>query len=332
MILLRNSEINPEKWDTLLSESNYSSPFQTRDFFQFYNSVPGHSAEAFGLEDSGNLFALCVIIKQKEKGVKAFFSRRAIIYGSPLFIDGSERSVELLLQHVSLELKKEAIYIEVRNYFDAEKLKSAYTRDGWKWIPYLDIHLSLKEYSLEDILGKMKYNRRREIKLSISEGATYREAKDSSDIECLYHILKDLYTDKVKLPLPDIDFFYAMFRSTTGKVFIVLHKEKIIGGSFCFYLKRKAIYTMYYCGIRNYHKKIFPTHLSILSVIDFGIRNNIEYLDFMGAGVKGKEYGVRNYKEEFGGELLEYGRFRKINNRFLFQVGELGLKMLKLIH
>jgi hypothetical protein len=47
--------------------------------------------------------------------------------------------------------------------------------------------------------------------------------------------------------------------------------------------------------------------------------------------LKGKEYGVREYKQEFGGELNEYGRFRKINNKFLFVVGGMGLRIKKLI-
>jgi lipid II:glycine glycyltransferase (peptidoglycan interpeptide bridge formation enzyme) len=103
----------------------------------------------------------------------------------------------------------------------------------------------------------------------------------------------------------------------------------IIGGAFCFFMKNKSIYTMYYCGDRDYNKRIFPTHLSILAAIDFGIQYNIEYLDFMGAGVRNKEYGVRKYKQEFGGELIEYGRFRKINNKFLFATGKMGLGLIK---
>jgi len=49
--------------------------------------------------------------------------------------------------------------------------------------------------------------------------------------------------------------------------------------------------------------------------------------DFMGAGKSGEGYGVRDFKERFGGKLIEYGRFRKIINPVLFRAGELGLKI-----
>jgi serine/alanine adding enzyme len=328
MRLLHNNEIHIDDWQNLLTTSSYSSPFQSWHFYQLCNNVPGLSADVFAIEDSGVLKSLCVAVKHKENGIKAFFSKRAIIYGGPIFINSSEDVINELLSHLTLELKRDVIYIEVRNYFNDEKLFLSYKKNGWQQIPYLDIHLSIKTNTIDEILAKMKYNRRREIKISISEGAIFREAIDSNEIESLYLILKELYDDKVKLPLPAIDFFHGIFKCPIGKVFIVLHDGKIIGGSFCFFLGERAIYTMYYCGARNYHKRIFPTHLSILAAIEFGIKNNLEYLDFMGAGVKGEKYGVRNYKQEFGGEIRETDRFRKINNRFLFQVGVSGLRIM----
>ena len=331
MKLLRNSDIKINKWNTLILKSPYSTPFQTHEFYKFYNSVPGLSAEVFAVEDSDDLKSLCVVTIQREEGIKAYFSRRAIIYGGPIYIDADYETVKYLLHNINLVLNKKVIYMEVRNYVDFGKLKPFYVNAGWKWLPYMNIILPLKGSSPNDVLGLMKYNRRRQIKLSLAEGATYREANDTSDVKNIYMILKELYSKKVKLPVPDLNFFQALFRSAIGKVFVILHNNRIIGGAFCLYLENKSIYTMYYCGIRNYHKKIFPTHLSILAAIDFGIQNKLEFLDFMGAGLKHKEYGVRKYKKEFGGEVLEYGRFRKINNLFLFVIGELGLRILKLM-
>ena len=329
--ILINNEISIDRWNSLLSSSPLVSPFQTPAFYKFYNSVSGLSAEAFAIEDGSELKALCVVTLQKEPGTKTYFSRRAIVYGGPIFADPDYEAVIFLLHHVYIALNQKVIYLEIRNYADYGKMKQLYINAGWMWLPYLNIRLTLKDKSLNDVLGLMNYNRRREIKQSLTERAIYREANDIYEVENLYWILKELYFKKVKLPLPNLDFFLALYRSTIGKVFITLHDNKIIGGSFCFYLENESIYTMYYCGIRNYHKRVFPTHLSILAAIDFGIKKKLEYIDFMGAGLKAKEYGVRKYKQEFGGELQEYGRVRKINNKFLFAVGVFGLRMQKLM-
>jgi len=55
----------------------------------------------------------------------------------------------------------------------------------------------------------------------------------------------------------------------------------------------------------------------------------MEVFDFMGAGNPYENYGVRDFKKRFGGEIVEYGRFIKINNSFLYKIGEFGLNIIK---
>ena len=142
-----------------------------------------------------------------------------------------------MLSNIYSALNRRVIYLEVRNYSDYSKFKPAYINAGWIWLPYMNVELQLKDNSLDDVLGHMKYNRRREIKQSLKEGAIYREANNKSEVENLFLILKELYSKKVKLPLPDIDFFLGLYGSSIGKVFIVFHNNKIIGGAFCIFLQ-----------------------------------------------------------------------------------------------
>ena len=174
----------------------------------------------------------------------------------------------------------------------------------------------------------MKYNRRREIRLSLKAGASFREATSEKEVSLLYNILNNLYTTRVKLPLPSLYFFKKLFLSPIGKVFLVMHNQTIIGGAFCVSYPNNTINTLYYCGIRDYNKKIYPTHLAIMAAIEYGIKNNLKFVDLMGAGKPGDEYGVRKYKEEFGGVLVEHGRYLKIFNPWLYKTGKLGLKTL----
>ena len=66
--------------------------------------------------------------------------------------------------------------------------------------------------------------------------------------------------------------------------------------------------------------------------IDYANKNNIEYFDFMGAGKPDQDYGVREFKSKFGGELVEFGRFVKILNPMLYNFGKLSLKILSKIN
>ncbi len=51
----------------------------------------------------------------------------------------------------------------------------------------------------------------------------------------------------------------------------------------------------------------------------------------MGAGKPQEDYGVRDFKSQFGGELVEYGRFIHVRNSLLYKIGKLGVKILKKI-
>ena len=51
----------------------------------------------------------------------------------------------------------------------------------------------------------------------------------------------------------------------------------------------------------------------------------------MGAGEPGVPYGVRDFKSEFGGKLVEHGRFLCVKKPLLYKIGVLGVKLLKKI-
>jgi serine/alanine adding enzyme len=332
MRVIQNAEIEVSSWNSFLQKTSFSSPFQTPAFYNFYNSIPGYSANVFGIEDNGEIKALTVVTLQKEKGPKAYFSRRGIIYGGPLCISSEPNIIKLLLTFLNSFYKGKVIYLESRNFFDYNVINEAFVSSGWDFVPYLNFQLNLEGKTLDDLYGGMQYNRKREIRLSLQEGTTYHECKDDHNLVSVYDILKDLYKTRVKLPLPDLDFFRIMLNQGICKVFFVKHNDQIIGGSICPYLPGKAIYTYYYCGLRNYHKKIFPTHLAIVAAMDFAIKNSIKYIDFMGAGKPEEEYGVRSYKKEFGGELVEHGRFMKVLNPLMYNIGKIGLKIISKIN
>ncbi len=327
-------QINTKKWDALLSKSPFISPFQTPDFYTFCKQSEHISCEVFATENSaGEYNAVCLVTLQKEKGFKSYFSRRAIVYGGPLISNDCTSFVfGKLLNTLESCLRKKVIYIEVRNFHTYTEYKNAYNQHKWLYKPYLNIKVPLTFSSTNEVLRIFKYNRRREVRLSINAGLTYGLAKTTNEIGEIYFLLRNLYTKEVGLPLPSLQYFKDLWKTGILKVFIVKDEEKTVGGSFCLVVKNHAIYTYYYCGLRNYKPKTFPTHLAVLAAMEYGINNKLKYLDFMGAGLAGKDYGVRKYKKEFGGEVIEEGRYRKITNKPLYLVGVFAMKIIKKIN
>jgi lipid II:glycine glycyltransferase (peptidoglycan interpeptide bridge formation enzyme) len=328
MKLLKNKELNRDKWISLLRKSEFSTPLQSPEFYDLFNSVEDYSADVLAIEKDGEYKSLIIVTIQKEKGVKSFFSRRGIVYAGPLLIDSNQFILEFLLKEVNAFYKRKLIYLEVRNQKDYSSFMYIFNDYGWKHEEHLNVELTLENLDAESVLSGMKYNRRREIRLSYKENAIARPAKDEKEVNKVYDILKEMYRTRVKLPLFCYPFFLELYRSKIGKVFVVLHEDKIIGGSFCLYYDNMTMNTFYYTGLRNYHKKIFPTHLAVMSIIKFSIDNNLKMVDFMGAGKPNVDYGVRDYKLQFGGDLVNYGRFKIIYKPFMFNLGVWALKVL----
>lgn len=330
MRIALNREVNKNKWEKLIVENPFSSPFQTPSFYQYINSLDNYSAEVIAVyDDQENIKALAVVTIQSERGIKHYFSKRGIIYGGPLFTDHD--TAERLLQQLRLSLQRKAIYLEVRNFFDYSDYHLYFLNTKFKLQPYLNVTLSTAEASMDEISAKMNKTRARQIRQTIKKGATAKITNNTEEIKALYDILEDLYKNKVKLPLPEFSFFKKLSESPVGKVFVSTLNGEVIGGAFTLFLDNRGIYTYYYCGKEGVYKNVYPTHLALNEVIKFAVEHNLTHVDFMGAGIKGKDYGVRTYKQRFGGETVEYGRYLLITKPLLYRIGKFGLSILQRI-
>lgn len=329
MFLLRNQEISPEGWSTLISISPYSSVFQTPLFYDLCNEVSGISVEAFALEEGGNLNALCIVILLKEPGIKGYFSRRAIVYGGPVLKEkNSEYCLEYLITSITNEFIKKSIYIEIRCLNNYDIFKDVFFRNGWEYVPYQNFQVDCSDK--KQLYNRLGNNRKREIKKAINSGVTIKEAEDLSEINEFYFILQKLYNQKIKKPLLSKEFFEKIFTKGFGKYFLVIYNNTIIGGIICPILKGRCIYEFYVCGWDDEYKGQYPSTMATWAAMEFANKNHIPIFDFMGAGISGLDYGVKDYKSRFGGELVEYGRYIKIANPILYKIGRLALKFMKL--
>ena len=70
--------------------------------------------------------------------------------------------------------------------------------------------------------------------------------------------------------------------------------------------------------------------MATYAAIEYAKQKDIPIFDFMGAGVPDKPYGVRDFKMEFGGEAVEFGRYLYVRKPLLYKIGKLGVNILKI--
>ncbi len=301
--------------------------FQSLEAFTYFASVDKYKpliiVATEGEEVVGSLLA--IIMKEKNK-IKGFLSRRCIIYNGPVIKNDDAEITLQLLQYFDKIIAKRVIYAEFRAFFDMELYKGVFHNSGYKFEEHLNYIVPVT--TIEENKKLLNTSKRRQLHLSLKNGTVITEPESLADIKSFYSILSELYKNKVKKPLPEFDFFEKFYNNKKlGKYFLVKYENKIIGGIMCPIDKNK-IYEWFICGLDGQYKNFYPSVLATWAPIEFAANNGIKYFDFLGAGKPNMDYGVREFKSKFGGELVNYGRFVKIYNKQLYSFGKLGLEII----
>ena len=323
-------DINCDSWSDLVQSSLVASWFQTPEAYRFFDSLTFLEAFCVAVETDGVLKGVVVGYIQKDGGkIKQYFSRRAIINGGPLLAkDITNEELVVLLTIVKEKLKRKAIFVETRNFNDYDRWKAVFEKCGFKYEPHYDIQVDTT--TMDVVNSNLGKSRKRDVRVSLRDGASIVEKPTNQQVEDYYLILSELYKNKVKTPLFPFEFFEKLFQLSDSFFLLVEYGDKIVGGTVCVGLKGKALYEMYACGQDGVYKNIFPSELATFSGIQQAVNNGYPVFDMMGAGKPDDGgYGVRDFKLKFGGKIVELGRYDYICNRILYNIGKLGVKLLK---
>lgn len=295
--------------------------------------------------DRPQLRGVCVGYVTKEKNaIKQYFTRRAIIIGGPaLADDASSEEIEALLCALKSSLLSgrdgvglPPIYIETRNFNDYSRWKEAFEKAGFEYQKHLNFHVDCTDK--EAMWERMSENRCRQVrKAHATVECLMNEGISELDVREWYEILKELYRTKVRTPLWPVEFFLEAYRQGIGKFMIVRHEGKIIGGSMVVRDegvkelggRLGSVYEWFECGMNAQYKDQYPSVCATYAGMCYAAENGMARYDMMGAGEPGVPYGVRDFKAEFGGKMVEHGRFEYICKPLLYKIGTIGVKVLK---
>ena len=326
--ILTYNQIDQQQWQELIEASATATWFQTDEAYRFYASVSEMIPFATAVEHNAKLRAVCVGYTTKENNaIKQHLTCRAIIIGGPLLADdATDEEVASLLQAIR-RLGDKAIYVETRNFHDYSRWKAVFASNGFTYQPHLNFHVDTTSVDLAQAnIGKHRW---KYIRLSIRDGATMVENPTIEQVREYYQILLDLYRTKVKTPLFSWEFFEKLYYQPNAKYLLVELEGKILGGAVCVCVPNKAIYEWFACGNDYYRKGIRPSSVATWYGIKYAAENGYPLFDFMGAGKPDESYGVRDFKAEFGGEMVEHGRYLCVRKSLLYKLGKLGVKILK---
>ena len=344
--LLTYPDIDPQQWQALIDRSPYATWFQTKEAYEFYSSLPQEMTPfAVAIQRTNKLVAVCVgyITQAKNKLVQCLTCRAIIIGGPVIDEDATAEEITSLLNAVKKLQRSDLqsagrstaqrstglspIYFETRNFHDYSRWKEVFRNSGFAYQPHLNFHVDTSSVEVVDKnLGK---SRKRDIRTTIREGVIPVMQPTIEQVREYYQILHTLYTTKVKTPLFSWHFFEQLYQTSHARFILTEYQGRIIGGTVCVELPNRALYEWFACGEDGVYDHIFPSCYATYLGIQYAAENECHIFDMMGAGKPNEAYGVRDFKAEFGGELVEHGRFLCVRKPLLYWIGKMGVKWLK---
>ena len=328
------SKIDTRAWTAFVMDHPDGSVFHLPVVYEIYKETPGnYPVLLLATNQNNKIKGLILVAVISDFGKwNTIFNSRAIIYAGPLIENDLEDKATLLdqlLTHLISYLKKRSLFIEFRNFSDFNEFKEVYSKNRFVFRPWLNF--TLNSINLPDFINRFSTSKKRQVIKSIKAGAIVRPVESMSEVETVYQHLTDLYKNKIKKPLPPLEFFRNIYSLATikneGVILVVVFNNMIVGGMVAMITPGKTLYEWYIFGLDKNFKMIHPSVMATWGGIDYGSKHGLKKFDFMGIGQPDSDYGVRDFKMRFGGELHTFGRFIRINNRFLFNIAKFGFNL-----
>ena len=306
-------QVERSKWSEFVLNHPKGNIFQTPQMYEAYKTSKNFEPVFIACVDTaGNIKVLLSgsIFSEKDGILKHLISR-CIIFGGPLL--SKDISIIEFLQSYNDSVKKKAVYSRLANLFDNSSEFSGIDSEGYEFKEHLNYNIDLSQ-SQDDIWNSIQNTRRRQIRRGYRRGITVKVSFEVENMADYYGIVFGIYKN-AGLPLQDISFFESVYENLSKEkniVFFSAYFEDRLIGHRIILAYGKRLYDWYAGDIPEERDK-YTNDVLVWEVLKWGNENGYEVFDFGGAGEPGKEYGVRDFKAKFGGELVSFGNYMKVH-------------------
>jgi len=320
-----------KQWSEFIYNHPQGNIFQTPEIAEVYKRTKNYepiTLAAINTKNEEILAVLQAVVIKEIGGFLGTFSARSIIQGGPLFVEDEKgiKALKVLIEYYDKIAQRKALYTQIRNMWDTSSFSDFLNGNGYEYEEHLNFLIDLN-CSKEDLFNNMKRDKKRAIKKAKGRGVKVVK-EDKTALSIFYEILQETY-DKTKLPLADISLFESVFDTLVPNNMANLYMAKYngiyIGGRVTLNYKN-VIYDWFACSSHEY-LSMYPNELIVWHILENGIDNGYEVFDFGGAGKPDKEYGVRDFKKQFGGKPVNYGRYCKVHLPIKMKIAEKGFSI-----
>ena len=308
-----------EQYDNFVYNNLNTSIFQTSEMAEVYKSNENCLPLILVAidENSGEIASsLLAKILTEKSGFLSSFSKHSTLRAGPIFKNNKQgiEAASQLLHHYNEIVKKEALYSRIYPLNDTPQIIPAFTDNGYEFEGWQNYLLRI-DTPIDEIWTRLKKSRRYGINKAKKKGVIIEEMMDKESLPVFYNILQETYRIRNN-PLEHISNFEAVFDilvpKNMAKFFIAKYENRYIAALLTLLYKGSA-YEWY---IGSSKKKedllLYPNDLIVWHAIEFCSKNGFHTFDFGGGGLPADiNSGWVKFKKEFGGNLVNYGRYTK---------------------
>jgi serine/alanine adding enzyme len=325
-------QMDRSKWSDFILNHFHGNIFQTPEMYDILNSTVNYEPVYIALinEDETILGSLLSYIQKESGGVKGHLSARSIIMAGPIIKDSDLWCLDIMIKEYNKKIKHKAIYAQFRNLWEwNDDEKKIFSQNGYLFEEHLDILFDLRK-SESELMMEMHKGRRKNIGRAERVPLEFFKVEENFDYKICIELIKKTY-QRIKLPIPKLTYFYnaRKYFKNYIQVFAVLYQKKII--SCRIVLCYKGLVYDWFAGTDDKSLDQYPNDYLPWKIIQWAKVNGFTVFDFGGAGNPHKTYGVRDYKQKFGGELVNFGRFIFINRPMTYKISRLAFRMWQLL-
>lgn len=323
-------QLDESVWREFVDQEPLGNIFHTPEMFRIFSRTRGYHPTLWAaVDDSNRPLALMLPVQVTlMPGVLRRFTTRALLYGSVLCASGpGNKALEMLLPAYISETGRHILYTELRNLSDLSHLQSVLSQRGFVYEEHLNYLVDLNRPA-EEILQGIGARTRKKIRKGLRDGLVQiTEVTDRTELNHWYATLQKTYSH-AQVPLADCSLFKAAFDELHPKgmaKFLLARVDGATAACSVELIYRGTIYG-WYGGSDRAYGRYCPNELLMWHILAWGADNGYCVYDFGGAGKPDEEYGVRDFKAKFGGDLVCFGRNVHIHSPSLLRLSELGYR------
>ncbi|MDX1521405.1 MAG: GNAT family N-acetyltransferase [Anaerolineae bacterium] len=324
--------LDKDIWREYLNQNPDANIFHSPEFFDLLTVVKGYEPQLWAaVNQAGQPLALLTPVEVTlMDGIMSRLTTRLIAYGGLLYTKSDEGRAALaaLLQAYTKSGGQGALFTELRNLVDMSDVDHILQRHGFELEGHLNYLINLNRPA-EDVMQSIGKRTRKQIRRGLRQAkVVVSEVSRRDELGEWFELLQRTYS-AAQVPLSDSSLFeaafdilhpYGMIKLMTARV-----EDKLVSCSA--ELIFKDIIYGWYSGTDRAYASFVPNELLMWNVLEWGVAHDYRVYDFGGAGKPDEEYGVRDFKAKFGGDLVNYGRHTFVHSPKLLKLSKQGYEL-----